>query len=334
MHTLALTGIGSLVTNDPAWARGPLGLLSDAAVVVAEGLVTWVGASAEVPDGVDEVVDLGGAAVIPGFVDSHAHPVFAGDRWQEFAARMTGEPYSAGGIRTTVAAPRGASDDDLRSNAAGLVAELLASGVTTFEAKSGYGLTTSDELRSLMIARELTPETEMTQGHGFAITGRLRKLGAQPSLGVDLESGISGDMFSVARMALATQRAMDNDESRREAGKLPDTSSITCREALGWITIEGAKMLKMEDRIGSLSPGKQADVVIVRADALNMWPVHDPVLSLITQASVANIETVLVAGEYRKKNNKLRYRDLDAKKQQLLASGHRILSELGLAPAA
>ena len=165
MHTLALTGIGSLVTNDPAWARGPLGLLSDAAVVVAEGLVTWVGASAEVPDGVDEVVDLGGAAVIPGFVDSHAHPVFAGDRWQEFAARMTGEPYSAGGIRTTVAATRAASDDDLRSNAAGLVAELLASGVTTFEAKSGYGLTTSDELRSLMVARELTPETTFLGAH-------------------------------------------------------------------------------------------------------------------------------------------------------------------------
>jgi hypothetical protein len=188
--------------------------------------------------------------------------------------------------------------------------------------------------RVLVNLMPLTPETEMFQGHGFAITGRLRGMGAQPSLGVDLESCISGDMFTVARMALATQRAMDNDESRREAGKLPDTSSITCREALGWITIEGAKMLKMEDRIGSLSPGKQADVVIVRADALNMWPVHDPVLSLITQASVANIETVLVAGEYRKKNNKLRYRDLDAKKQQLLASGHRILSELGLAPAA
>ena len=165
MHTLALTGIGSLVTNDPAWGRGPLGLLSDAAVVVADGQVTWVGASAEVPDGVDEVVDLGGAAVIPGFVDSHAHPVFAGDRWQEFEARMTGEPYSAGGIRTTVAATRAASDDDLRSNAAGLVAELLASGVTTFEAKSGYGLTTSDELRSLMVARELTPETTFLGAH-------------------------------------------------------------------------------------------------------------------------------------------------------------------------
>ena len=201
-----------------------------------------------------------------------------------------------------------------------------------------HGNNLSDTQLRFMLERgvtfSLTPETEMTQGHGFAITGRLRKLGAQPSLGVDLESGISGDMFSVARMALATQRAMDNDESRRETGKLPDTSSITCREALGWITIEGAKMLKMEDRIGSLSPGKQADVVIVRADALNMWPVHDPVLSLITQASVANIETVLVAGEYRKKNNKLRYRELDVKKQQLLASGHRILSELGLAPAA
>lgn len=199
-----------------------------------------------------------------------------------------------------------------------------------------HGQTLTDAQLAFMLERgvtfSLTPETEMTQGHGFAITGRLRKLGARPSLGVDLESGISGDMFSVARMALASQRALDNAESRKVTGQLPPTSTIHCREALEWITIEGARMLKMADRIGSLAPGKQADIVLVRADDLNMWPVHDPVTSLVMQAGVANIDSVLVAGEFRKRHGRLIYPQLELRKQQLLASGQRILVELGLLP--
>lgn len=177
----------------------------------------------------------------------------------------------------------------------------------------------------------LTPETEMTQGHGFAITGRLRKRGAQPSLGVDLESGNSGDMFTVARLALASQRALDNEASRRSTGKLPDTSTVRCAEALGWITIEGARMLKMADRIGSLAPGKQADLVVLSADDLNMWPVHDPVVSVITQASIANVDSVMIAGQWRKRTGKLLYPALAQKKQTLAESGQRILGEMDLA---
>ena len=174
----------------------------------------------------------------------------------------------------------------------------------------------------------LTPETEMFQGHGFAITGRLRRLGHQPSLGVDLESCISGDMFTVARMAMATQRAFDNAASKQERGQLPETSTITAREALGWITMEGARMLRMQDRIGSLTPGKQADVVMIRATDLNMQPIHDPVTSVITQTAIGNVDTVLVAGQIKKRHGQLLDTSVGALHQQLAESGHRIMHDL------
>lgn len=164
MTSTALTGIGSLVTNDPSLGEGPLGLMADAAVVIADGRVIWVGRDAECGPA-DAAIDLGGRAVLPGFVDSHAHPVFAGDRAAEFAARMRGEPYAAGGIRTTVAATREASDDGLRAGLVRLAAEFRRSGITTFEAKSGYGLTVHDEARSLRLAREQTSETTYLGAH-------------------------------------------------------------------------------------------------------------------------------------------------------------------------
>ena len=211
---------------------------------------------------------------------------------------------------------------------------LAAEGLLGDNTNIVHGQTLSDDQLAFMVERgvtfSLTPETEMTQGHGFAITGRLRKLGVQPSLGVDLESAISGDLFGVARAALASQRAMDNAASRASTGKLPETSTIHCREALGWITIEGARMLKMDDRIGSLTPGKQADVILIRADDLNMWPVHDPVTSVVMQANTGNVDTVMVAGEFRKRHGKLLYPQLGQRKEELLASGQRILGELGL----
>ena len=197
-----------------------------------------------------------------------------------------------------------------------------------------HGQTLTDAQLGFMLERgvtfSLTPETEMTQGHGFAITGRLRRLGGAPSLGVDLESGISGDMLSVARMALASQRALDNEASRREHGKLPDTSTITAREALGWITTEGARMLKQSGRIGALAPGLQADLVLLRADALNMWPVHDPATSVVMQASLANVESVMIAGEWKKRDGRLLYPRLAERMGQLQASGERILEEMGI----
>ncbi|MBS2533518.1 imidazolonepropionase [Catenulispora sp. NF23] len=150
MTTTLLTGIAELTTHAEADTPGPL---ADAALVIADGRVAWTGPAAQAPDA-DERVDLGGRAVIPGFVDSHAHLVFAGDRAQEFAARMTGTPYSAGGIRTTVAATRAASDDALRANLRRLTEEMLRQGTTTVECKSGYGLTVEHEARALRLARE------------------------------------------------------------------------------------------------------------------------------------------------------------------------------------
>lgn len=160
--SLLATNIGSLVI--PKAEFGQLEIHSDAAFVVENGKVAWVGSAASAPS-CDEVIDADGRCVIPGFVDSHAHLMFAGSREQEFAARMAGESYSAGGIKTTVAATRSASDEALRANAGKLVSELHQSGVTHFEIKSGYGLDVETEVRSLKIAREFTQETTFLGAH-------------------------------------------------------------------------------------------------------------------------------------------------------------------------
>ena len=195
-----------------------------------------------------------------------------------------------------------------------------------------HGNNLSDaQLRMMLglgVTFSLAPETEMSQGHGHPITGRLRNAGYAPSLGVDLESVMSGDMFSVARMALASQRALDNNEARRTNGQLPSTTTVTCDEALGWITIHGARALGLQDRIGSLTPGKQADVVLIRADTLNMRPLHDPVASVVMQAGLANIETVLVAGQVRKRGGQLVFPSLDARIAELDESGRRLAAGL------
>ncbi|MEV0458438.1 imidazolonepropionase [Catellatospora methionotrophica] len=156
--SLLITDIGELTTNDPE-----LGILRDAAIVVGER-VEWVGPAAHAP-AADERLDVRGAAVLPGFVDSHSHLVFAGDRAPEFAARMAGQPYTGGGIRTTVAATREATDEQLRANVARLVGEALRQGTTTIEIKSGYGLSTLDEARSLRIAAEFTDEVTFLGAH-------------------------------------------------------------------------------------------------------------------------------------------------------------------------
>jgi imidazolonepropionase len=154
--------IGELVTNDEG--EGPLGLRRDAAVVIDGDRIAWVGPRGQAP-AADARIDARGGAVLPGFVDSHSHLIFAGDRAPEFAARMAGEPYTGGGIRTTVAATRAASDEVLRRGAGRLVGEARRQGTTTIEIKSGYGLNVDDEARSLRIAGELTSETTFLGAH-------------------------------------------------------------------------------------------------------------------------------------------------------------------------
>lgn len=164
MRSVAITNIGSLVTNDQSLELGLLGELRDAAIVLEDGLVAWVGSSAAVPE-TDESIDVEGRTVLPGFVDSHAHLMFAGDRAAEFSARMAGSAYAAGGIRTTVAATRAASNLELEQNFLRLAGELRTSGITTFETKSGYGLTVDDEARALRIAAKHTSETTFLGAH-------------------------------------------------------------------------------------------------------------------------------------------------------------------------
>jgi imidazolonepropionase len=164
-----ITNIGELVTNaapddDPGQGAGSFAALAGAALVIDEGRVAWTGPAARAP-AADDAVDCGGGAVLPGFVDSHAHLVFAGERSAEFAARMAGTPYQAGGIRSTVAATRAAPDDALRANLARLAREMLAQGTTTLECKSGYGLTVADEARAVALAAEVTSEVTFLGAH-------------------------------------------------------------------------------------------------------------------------------------------------------------------------
>jgi imidazolonepropionase len=231
---LLVTGIGELVTNDPAPDRDgdALGIVRDAAVLAEDGRITWIGPSAEAPDVEPsgdlphphriEVVHAGGRAVIPGFVDSHTHLVFGGDRADEFAARMAGRRYEAGGIRSTVAATRAASDDDLRTRLAGFVAELHRQGTTTFEVKTGYGLGVAEEARLTRLAREVTDEVTFLGAHVVPAEFAEREGGADAY--VDL---VIGEMLEAcaphARWvdAFCERGAFDATQSRRvlEAGR-------------------------------------------------------------------------------------------------------------------
>ena len=208
MTTTVITGIGELTTH--AHDRP----LTDAAVVVDGSRIAWVGAAAEAP-AADQQVDAGGRAVVPGFVDSHSHLVFAGDRSAEFAARMAGQSYAAGGIRTTVAATRAATDEQLTGHVARLVDEMRRQGTTTVEIKSGYGLTAHDEARSLAVARQFTDETTYLGAHVVPATESGEP--GDPAAYVEL---VTGPMLEAAAPyarwvdAFCEEGAFDVDQAR------------------------------------------------------------------------------------------------------------------------
>src|SRR6185295_6804755 len=161
---------------------------------------------------------------------------------------------------------------------------------------------TDDQLKAFVdlgVTFSVTPENEMAQGHGHPITGRLR--------------------------------ALDNAAERAKSGGIPATSTVPTAEAFDWITTRGAAMLGMADRIGSLAPGKAADIAVMSLGPLAMWPVHDPVASVVMQGSGARMRDVLVAGRFAKRDGKLRWSDVSGVRSRLAASGERILSRLKVA---
>jgi cytosine/adenosine deaminase-related metal-dependent hydrolase len=195
-----------------------------------------------------------------------------------------------------------------------------------------------DRFAALGMSFSLTPEGEMTQGHGHPITGRLRKRGIAPSIGVDLESNFSGEMLIAARIALAHQRALDNADFRRSASAegpgIPPTTTVPALEALRWVTVAGAQMLGKADRIGSITPGKQADLVLIDARQPNMQPVHDPISAVLMHTSLSNIDSVMVAGRWRKRHGVLvdavgSAIDPESWLPALRESGHRLAFSVG-----
>ncbi len=206
--SLLLTGIGELATGEPGGRRpGPVALL------VEGGLVSWVGREVELPEGAGaERVDLGGRAVLPGFVDSHTHLVFGGQRAAEWEARMAGRPYAAGGILTTVAATREARDGSLAAGCARLAAEALHSGTTTLEVKGGYALEPAGEARLLRVARAVTTETTFLGAHVVA-----PEYAGRPDDYVELVAGaMLTECAPLARWAdvFCERGAFDADQSR------------------------------------------------------------------------------------------------------------------------
>jgi cytosine/adenosine deaminase-related metal-dependent hydrolase len=178
----------------------------------------------------------------------------------------------------------------------------------------------------------VTAEIELQMGYGDPLTGVLNACGAPVSIGSDVEPAARGDVFSCMRMTLQHERHRRTLEILAETGSRPMDIPITCRQALQWATINGAKMAGLDNRVGSLTPGKQADILLLRTDDLAMFPVTDPVASVVMQGGVANVDSVLVAGRVVKRGGKLLYAQIANKKAALQASGERILTDFGLLP--
>ncbi|WFB11750.1 imidazolonepropionase [Streptomyces sp. LX-29] len=277
MDTTAIVNIAGLVTNDPEIGEGPLGLLKDAAVVIEGDRVAWVGPSSKVP-GTDNRVDAEGRAVIPGFVDSHSHLVFAGDRTEEFNARMSGRSYSAGGIRTTVAATRSASNNELHDNVARYRREALRQGTTTIEIKSGYGLTTEHEARALRIAAAHTDEVTYLGAHVVA-----PEFADRPDAYVELVTGPMLDACAPhARWVdvFCEQGAFDGDQAR---------AVLTAGIARGLLPRVHANQL-------SYGPGVQLAVELGAASADHCTHLSDEDVDALANGST--VATLLPGAEF------------------------------------
>lgn len=169
-----------------------------------------------------------------------------------------------------------------------------------------------------------TPENELAQGHCTAITEELLAIGAAPSLGTDTEIAVSGEILSAARITLARQRSLAHIRANRDTGLSAPEVHPTGKQALGWVTTEGARALGMADRIGRIEPGMQADLVLIDTRAINLWPAHNPIAAAL-HANTANIEAVIIAGRWRKRDYVLTDTDLAAVTAELGQSGGRLV---------
>ncbi|THA55965.1 imidazolonepropionase [Streptomyces sp. A1136] len=277
--TTVITNIANLVTNDPSLGdASPLGLIREAAVVIEGDRIAWVGEAGRAP-ATDNAFDAAGRAVIPGFVDSHSHLVFAGDRTAEFNARMSGRAYSAGGIRTTVAATRAATDAQLEANLLRHLDEARRQGTTTFETKSGYGLTVEDEARALRIAAAHTEEVTYLGAHIVS-----PDYADDPAAYVEL---VTGEMLAAcaphARWVdvFCEKGAFDGDQAR---------AILTAGAAAGLIPRIHANQL-------SHGPGVQLAVELEAASADHCTHLTDADVDALAQ-STNTVATLLPGAEF------------------------------------
>jgi cytosine/adenosine deaminase-related metal-dependent hydrolase len=178
----------------------------------------------------------------------------------------------------------------------------------------------------------ITAEVELQMGYGDPLTGILHKLGSPVTIGSDVEPAARGDMFTAMRVTLQHERNRWIVEDLQKTGKRPEAMPITTRDALAWATINGARVAGLADRTGSLAPGKQADIVLLRADDLAMFPVRNPVGSVVMQGGVSSVDSVFIAGRAVKRHGKLLFKGLEARKAELAASGNRIMQDFDALP--
>lgn len=273
MTSIAFTNIQTLVTNSSRHGTGLLGEVNNCTLVVEDGVISQI--SSAIPQGVDQEIDCSGKTVIPGFVDSHSHLIFAGDRSAEFAARARGEKYSAAGIATTVSATRAASDEDLTRNVEKLLNEAISLGTTTIEIKSGYGLTAHDEKRSIEIAARYTDETTLLAAHVVPLEYRdnpdgyvelvVNEMIPQTSakwIDVFCDQGAFSTeqtrrILTAGKSAGMNARIHANQLSRSDAVAIAIEYDAASADHLGQSSTEDIEMLAASTTVATLLPGAE-----------------------------------------------------------------------------
>ena len=273
MTSIAFTNIQTLVTNSSRHGTGLLGEINNCTLVVEDGVISQI--SSAIPQGVDQEIDCSGKTVIPGFVDSHSHLIFAGDRSAEFAARARGEKYSAAGIATTVSATRAASDEDLTRNVEKLLNEAISLGTTTIEIKSGYGLTAHDEKRSIEIAARYTDETTLLAAHVVPLEYRdnpdgyvelvVNEMIPQTSakwIDVFCDQGAFSTeqtrrILTAGKSAGMNARIHANQLSRSDAVAIAIEYDAASADHLGQSSTEDIEMLAASTTVATLLPGAE-----------------------------------------------------------------------------